>query len=404
MPHPEHTAQPEHPQLRLADVAQMGAAKLQPLLHSSFTNLVTAAIADATGHLPRSSRKLLHGPHFRDDLLDALQWAEGELQVASERLTWTKEPRAERVTRQLQQVRAALHQARAEDAERRREHQRHSAGHRIEADAAATARSWLRLVFPDHFHHLLAQEYAATSLDPRQARPEAADVFDAIEAGCAESHLFATMTPAVSQLLSTSPLAFRNTAAADARNQDQRTVELRHPLLLRRWRSALDELAQMTPLLARASSLTALGSLTVDLDELPRQTAFATLNARRFFVAVQQRQSELTRTARQYAQTITEREQDDPHHQAHRRVFDQALQRLADDHPDAYEHIRHRLQPFETSPGRLDPAALNSTVRRTLKQRVVAELAPPPAVYVRHPDTSAPPRPAVPATPLIATR
>ncbi|MYT96581.1 MULTISPECIES: hypothetical protein [unclassified Streptomyces] len=285
MPHPSRTPSSERRSLRLNDVAHMGAAELQPLLQDSFRNLVTAAIADATGHLPRSSRKLLHGPHFRDDLVDALRWAEGEMQVASERMTWIGDPRAERTGHQLQQIRTALAQARAEEADRRRAEHRASAGHQVDTDPAATARIWLRSAFPDRFEQLLAQEYATAQLEPRTERPGPADVFDAIEWGASEGYLFATMTPAVHDLLAKSPLAFRNTVAADAREQDERNVELRHPLLLRRWRTALDELAEMTAPLAGAASPTLLGPLTTDLDAMPRQAAFAVLNARRFLVA-----------------------------------------------------------------------------------------------------------------------
>ncbi|MFE0055336.1 hypothetical protein [Streptomyces sp. NPDC059003] len=403
MPQPSHTAPPQRRSLRLNDVAHMGAATLQPLLQDSFRNLVTAAIADATGHLPCSSRKLLHGPHFRDDLVDALRWAEGEIQVASERMTWTGDPRAERTLRQLQQIRTALAQARAEEADRRRTEHHASAGHQVDTDSAATACLWLRSAFPDRFEQLLAQEYAAAQLEPPAHRPAPADVFDAIEWGASEGYLFATMTPAVHDLLTKSPLAFRNTVAADTREQDERTIELRHPLLLRRWRTALDELAEMTAPLAGATSATQLGPLTTDLDAMPRQAAFAVLNARRFLVAVHQRTAENTRLARQYAQTITQREQDEPDHAAHRRVFDQALHRLADEHPGGYDHIRHRLRPFETSPGHLDVSVLNSVQRGALKRQVLAELASTPALP-RLSTAVAPPRPTTPTVRPAAAR
>ncbi|WP_051852054.1 hypothetical protein [Streptomyces sp. NRRL F-5650] len=230
-------------------------------------------------------------------------------------------------------------------------------------------------------------------------------MFDAIERGASEGYLFATMTPAVHDLLVKSPLAFRNTVAADAREQDQRNVELRHPLLVRRWRIALDELAEMTAPLAGATSATVLGPLTTDLDAMPRQAAFAVLNARRFLVAVHQRTAENTRVARQYAQTITQREQDEPEHAAHRRVFDQALNRLADEHPAAYDHVRHRLRPFETSPGRLDASVLNADQRGALKRRVLAELTPLPASATPHLSAApAAPRPATAAARPAATR
>ncbi|MGW2858293.1 hypothetical protein [Streptomyces sp. NPDC001205] len=402
MPQPSRPAPFERRTLRLADLATMGAAKLQPLLQDSFRNLVTAAIADATGHLPRSSRKLLHGPHFRDDLVDALRFAEGEIQVSSERMTWTSDPRAERTTGQLQQIRAALAQAQEEEAERRRTEHRVSAAHQVDTDSAATARLWLRWAQPDRFEQLLAQEYATAQLEPRAERRDRADVFDAIERGAGEGYLFATMTPAVHALLAKTPLAFRNTVADDAREQDERNVELRHPLLLRRWRTALDELTEMTAPLAGATSPTLLGPLTNDLDALPRQAAFAVLGARRFLVSVHQRTAENTRLARQYAQTITQREQDEPDHAAHRRVFAQALNRLADEHPVAYDHIRHRLRPFETSPGRLDVSVLNSAQRGALKRQVLAELAPPAPATPHLPTAPAAPRPMPAARPAAA--
>ncbi|MEV5979613.1 hypothetical protein [Streptomyces sp. NPDC052114] len=214
------------------------------------------------------------------------------------------------------------------------------------------------------------------------------------------------MTPAIRDLLAKSPLAFRNTVAADAREQDERNIELRHPLLLRRWRTALDELAELTAPLAGATSTTVLGPLTTDLDTMPRQAAFAVLNARRFLVAVHQRTAENTRVARQYAQTITQREQDEPEHAAHRRLFDQALHRLADEQSAAYDHIRHRLRPFETSPGLLDVSVLNADQRGTLKRHVLAELTPPrPAPTASHLATAAaPPRPAATALRPTAAR
>ncbi|GGU55471.1 hypothetical protein GCM10010211_20260 [Streptomyces albospinus] len=403
MPQPSRTSSSERRSLRLNDIAHMGAAQLQPLLQDSFRNLVTAAIADATGHLPRSSRKLLHGPHFRDNLVDALRWAEGEMQVACERMTWTGDPRAGRTGRQLQQIRTALAQARAEEADRRRTEHRASAGHQVDTDSAATARRWLRSAYPDRFEQLLAQEYASAQLEPRTERPGPADVFDAVEKGASEGYLFSTMTPAIRDLLAKSPLAFRNTVAADAREQDERNVALRHPLLLRRWRTALDELAEMTTPLAGATSPTLLGPLTTDLDAMPRQAAFAVLNARRFLVAVHQRTAENTRVARQYAQTITRREQDEPDHAAHRRVFGQALNRLADEQPASYDYIRHRLRPFETSPGQLDTSVLNADQRGALKRHVLAELAPAPAPPHLS-TTPALPRPATPTVRPAAAR
>lgn len=360
--------------LLLRDASRMGATALQPHLEAKFENLVTAAVADATGHLPRSSHKLLHGPRFRDNLADALQWAEAELQVSSEWLQWTKDPRADRATRELRHVRVALQQAREESTDRRRTQSLDPTRHTAHTDSAAIARLWLHRAMPDRFHTLLAQEYAAQNLEPIEPRTQPTDIFEAIEAGCARGYLLAATAPALNDLLDKAPADFRTLVANDARRQDHRTVQLRHPLALRRWRHALDELAEITAPLARASSPTVLGPLTADLDALPKQAAYGILNARRFLVALQQRTTECTRTAAQYAQTSTEREQADPANTVHHQLHDQAQQHLGDEHPAAYHHIRNRLRPHETAPGRIDPDALNSEDREALMHQVLTEL------------------------------
>jgi hypothetical protein len=217
--------------------------------------------------------------------------------------------------------------------------------------------------------------HAEHHLPHHRPQPAARDVFDAIEAGCADGYLYADKTPEVERMLAMGPAAFRRTVAKDAaRDQERRVTELRHPLVLRRWKTALDELAQMTAPLARASSITALGPLPVDLDSLPAESAFAVLNARRFFVALQQRSTDCARTAREAAHTITRREDDEPEQAARRHAFERALRQLADERPEAYTHIRHRLRRHETSPGRLDEAALTATARGELKRQVLAEL------------------------------
>ncbi|MFF9980441.1 hypothetical protein [Streptomyces erythrochromogenes] len=402
MPATTHSPQPQHRRLRLREVADLDDTAFTDYLHDRFDHLVTAAIADAAGYLRPAQHDLLHTPGRLHDLRDALTFAEGDLQVAAERMTYRRDPRTARTSRQLRQVRTALHQVHRETAALRRAEARtrDAAAGTPATDTVTTARGWLAHAYPARFTQLLAQAQAAAGLP---ARPLAKDIFDTIEEGWADGHITAPSTPGVEQMLAKGVVAFRSAVADDARNQNDRDPALRHPLLQRRWNTALDELATLTVPVAHASSPSALGALPGDFSHMPEQDAFKILNARRFLVAIWQRRAEHTRLIHQYAGTVTDRRRVAPDHDLRSQALDAALDRLVAEHPAAAARILARLRPYATADGRLEEDVFTPALRAQAKREVLADLG-----AIRRPDTVLPsaivPRPVIAATAALAAR
>ncbi|MEU3402939.1 hypothetical protein ABZ766_03155 [Streptomyces sp. NPDC006670] len=402
MPATSDSLQPQHRRLRLREVADLDDTAFSDYLRDRFDHLVTAAIADAAGYLRPSQHDLLHAPDHLHDLRDALTFAEGDLQVAVERMTYRRDPRAARTSRQLRQVRTALHQVHRQAAALRRteDRTRDAAAESPSTDTVATTRSWLAHAYPARFTQLLAQAHVAAGLP---ARPLAEDVFDTIEEGWADGHLTAPSTPGVEQLLTRGVVAFRSAVADDARDQNDRDPALRHPLLQRRWNTALEELVSLTVPVARASSPSALGALPGDFSGLPEEDAFKILNARRFLVAIWQRRAEHTRLIRQYAGTVTDRRRTAPDHELRSQALDAALDRLVAEHPAAAARILARLRTYATTDGRLEPEVFTPALRAQAKREVLADLA-----AIRRLDIVLPsaivPRPVLAATAALAAR
>ncbi|MFB6517359.1 hypothetical protein [Streptomyces sp. NPDC056401] len=402
MPETSDAPQPQHRRLRLREVADLDDTAFSDYLQDRFDHLVTAAIADAAGYLRPAQHDLLHAPGRLHALRDALTFAEGDLQVAVERMTYRRDPRAARTSRQLRQVRTALHQVHREAAALRRAESRtrDAAEGTASTDTVTTARGWLAHAYPARFTQVLAQAQAAAGLP---ARPLAKDIFDTIEEGWADGHLTAPSTPGVEQLLARGVVAFRSAVADDARDQNDRDPALRHPLLQRRWNTALEELATLTVPLARASSPSALGALPGDFFHLPEQDAFKILNARRFLVAIWQRRAEHTRLIHQYAGTVTDRRRAAPDHDLRFQALDAALDRLVAEHPAAAARILARLRPYAAADGRLEEDVFTPALRAQAKREVLADLA-----AIRRPDVVLPSaiasRPVLAATAALAAR
>lgn len=360
--------------VRLREVQHLSAEELILLFGQDFRNLVTVAIADATGRLPRSVRRLLRSLEWHQDWTDALLWAEGELQVSAERMALVGDSRRDSVESQLRRVRACLHESRRLAADFRRQQYERSAERQRFLNAQRTALTWLSKAFPEDYAMLVVQVHAERGIAADEESPAARDAFDSIEHACHEGDLAVTMTEPVAALLDRGPQSFRGVVANDAREQNERNDLLRHPLALRRWSSALKELMEMTLEPARASSHTALGPLTEDLRRLGHDQAIRVINARRFYCAVQQRQRECDRIVRSLMETIAERAAAAPENIARREAAEHADQLLAERHRQAYVRICEALRPYEASPGRLDPGQLTSAERSRLKSQLLEEV------------------------------
>ncbi|MBF6333520.1 hypothetical protein [Nocardia transvalensis] len=360
--------------LTVGQVPTLSAAQIGRRIDARFKDLVTVAIADATFPLAPSVRRLLRSEPRLPEWLDALMWAEGELQVAAERMTVDHDPRLDITNGQLDAIRRRLDEARQLVSRRRRDTHQQSLPHRITVNAEATARKWLTDAFPGEFRSLLEAVLAERNL----AQPDREchrNIFDAVEHGHAHGWLDDEITPEVRHLLSVSENRMREVARADARDQDARCQALGHPLLLRRWHVALNQLAEQTYRQAGAASPHALGPTPpILLAPIDRDQARAVLKARRFLAAVLQRRIECGHLLREAAADLEHRKQNDPHRIAFAKAKAHARDLLAQEHPIAFTYIRDRLRDYENPrrPGVLDLDLLPDDHRRgQIKREVV---------------------------------
>ncbi|KUL26231.1 hypothetical protein [Streptomyces regalis] len=361
--------------LRIADVEHIPTETLVPLITDSFDNLVTVAVAEATnGFIPQRTRRLLRKAEWRLDWQDALLCAAGELQVATERMRYTNDPRLEVTEHRLRRVRHRRHEAEILVKKLRRNDFHNSRERKNGADSRLTAQSWLRSAFPDEYADLLRRERARRNLGEESEAPSFRNVHEQIEYACAHGQITAPGTPEVDALLAADDIVVRRAAADDAKDQEERNPALRHPLLLGRWENALRELGYMVAERAHAQSPHGLGTLPDDFYALPQREAIEVLNARRFLAAVQQRRLEYKRYLRQLTQVLRERERETPHVIALFEAREAADRLLAETHPLEYAFIRAELRPHEEHDGFLPRSLVNSPQRAEIKRRVLAAL------------------------------
>ncbi|MFC0601853.1 hypothetical protein [Streptomyces palmae] len=362
--------------LRLADVEHIATDELVPLITDSFDNLVTVSIAEATnGYIPQKTRRLLRKAEWRLDWQDALLCACGELQVACERMRYTGDPRLQPTEHRLHRVRNRRHEAGILAKKLRRNDFNNSTERKNGTSSHRTAQGWLRQAFPDEYTALVQQERARRHLDDAPETPAFRDVHEQLAYACSHGLITAPRTAEVEALLAASDLTVRNAAADDAKAQEERSMALRHPLLLGRWENALRELGYMVMGQARAKTPHGLGALPDHFYTLPQPEAMEVLNARRFLAAVQQRRTEYKRCVRQLTLALRERRREAPRAVAFTEAKEEASRLLVEAHPAEYAYIRSVLGPYEVRDGCLPTELVGNGQRARIKQSVLTALA-----------------------------
>ena len=363
--------------LRVADVERVPTERLVALITESFDNLVTVAIAEAVHgrFLPPRTGRLLRKAEWRLDWQDALLCAGGELQVATERMRYSGDPRLEATEHRLGRVRHRAHEAAVLVKKLRRNDFHNSRERKSGMNSHLTAQGWLRIAFPDEYADLVHRERARRLVSDMAEPPAFRDVHDEIAYAVGEGRLAAPRSPEVDALLAAGDITVRLAAADDAKDQDERDMVLRHPLMLKRWENALRELGAMAAERACAETPHALGTLPDDFCELPEAEAVAVLNARRFLAAVQQRRMECKRYIRQITQALRERALESPYALAVSEAKAAADRLLVDGHPAEYAFVRAELRGHEEHVGYLPLSLVSSPRRAEIKRRVLAALS-----------------------------
>ncbi|MBB5938353.1 hypothetical protein [Streptomyces zagrosensis] len=237
-----------------------------------------------------------------------------------------------------------------------------------------TAQSWFGQAFLDEHTDLIQQERARRHLGDAPGMPAFRDVHEQLTYAFTHGLITAPPTAEVQALLAAGDLAVRDAVAEDAKEQDDRSMALRHPLLLGRWENALRDLGHQVTEQAWVKSPHGLGTLPDDFYALPRAQAMDVLNARRFLAAIQQRRTEYKRCIRQLTLALRERELNDPRTLAFAKAKEAANQSLSDAHPAEYAFIRSVLRPHEVRDGYLPGELVGNDQRAQIKRDVLTAL------------------------------
>lgn len=364
--------------LTVAQVQTLPVDRIIGFVDDNFLSLVTVAIADATCDLAAPVRHMLRSSARRLDWLDALLWAEGELLVAVERTGYRGTANRASVAAQLRAVRTRITEVNTLIRKDRRAHWRDSPAARAVTDADFTARKWLSAAFPDEFKALLAEVMSAHGIT-HWYDGSARDIYDAVAHGHTEGWLTDPITPEVRRILNLSDQAMRQLVVTDATEPDDRVQELCHPLVLRRWDRALNQLAEQTYRRAGAAGPRTLGStpkiLTTASAKRDRARANTVLRARRFLAAILQRRIECRQFAQQAISDIDRARQQDPGRMAYARAKNRARHLLAERRPAEFAIIRAGLRPYERTPGVIDTDLLPDDDRRGAVKRALVAAA-----------------------------
>ncbi|MHB9860042.1 hypothetical protein [Streptomyces sp. YIM S03343] len=238
-----------------------------------------------------------------------------------------------------------------------------------------TALGWLRNAFSSEYAELLEQERARRNVGDKVEKPPFRDVHEQIKYAYECGQITAPRTPEVDRLLVADGATVRLAAADDAKDQEERNMVLRHPLMLGRWENALRELGEMTAERAHAETPHGLGTLPEDFYALPLEEATVVLNARRFLAAIQQRRLEYKRHVRQITHALRERERESSHAIAAAEAKAAVGQLLIERRSSEYAYVRAALRPHEERDGFLPRSLVTSPKRAEIKRRVLAALA-----------------------------
>ncbi|MFF2618767.1 hypothetical protein [Kitasatospora sp. NPDC058046] len=348
--------------LSWADCARLPTEVVSAAAGADFEALVRVAIADAIRDLPDTTA-WLRSPDIHLDWLDALLFAEGDLQVTVEQMAYDGDPHLVASRARLKKVRRALDRARSLAGQYRHQARRTRDAH-DHHDAVHVAQRWLRHHFADEADQIRDELCRRAGL-PFHApdRPTTVDGLHAIELAAEQSTPALPPDHPAAVLLVAAREPFLAIVEADIRQQKSRNQALRHPLVLRRWRQALEALLDDCQPRAHAASPRRLGALEVDLRTLEPDRARRVLRSRRFFTAALQRLAEFEQVVRRLH---LEAEQHD--HERQRpwaEIESKTRAELARRRRDEHAFLLRSLHPYgvEFASPRLDPRWCDDTNR-----------------------------------------
>ncbi|WP_157596665.1 hypothetical protein [Streptacidiphilus rugosus] len=300
--------------MKMGDVRALTYSELARWWEVDFDVLVTTAIAEATGPIHPSASEALHSDAWTERWADALYAGAGELASSVERMTYTCDTRLAKVRRQSGAVQErmgevnALLKARQQDQgwEMLPEHLK---------DARLMALAILAKHYREEADQLFTEELGRQGLPthPPLYGTGYRNVMDAIEDATKRGLIDTPASPGIHALLAAPPHKITHLAAGDVTDQQERVADLRHPLLLRPWASALEHLRDRHCELAGIPAQFTISLSTLNMRELRAESsedAWDVINRRRFIRALAQRWRECQMLIRQLGRTVAQVSED----------------------------------------------------------------------------------------------
>jgi hypothetical protein len=320
---------------------------------SKYEALATTVMSEASGTLDPEVRDILRSDEWLYEWNDALVFSRAQMETAIERMHCTGESdRMNRARRRLDEICARLGDTDYYIKTKEKEEALQDPVMAHTFITSKVAASYLSIFHQEEFEKIAADIRARTGLPDKPPfwGDPAADKVDQIERAARYNLIGPPIGPRAEQLLEMSDFYLNRTVSEDARNQDNREKDLRHPLLLNDWMASLHDVVHQTGPTAGAIPDT-MHLAPLDYPRLHRMTETDVRNilrARRFFRGLQQRINEWNRLVNRVSRTavIAQNNAEKPWLDARW----EARNRIATIYPDQYSALLRALDAF-TIPG-----------------------------------------------------
>lgn len=281
--------------LPLRIIRTMTYQELERWWEVDFEVLCSTVVAEATGEVHASVREALCSDDWIDQWADALYAAYGALASATERMLILNDDRLEKNKKEAGQVNRRRGEVnRLVNAKKKR--QGITLMGKYDRDAHHASLSIIVRQHENEYLSIRERIYRKHNLPNLEDVEEPyADNLQAVEHCVSRGYITAPLTQEVEYLLSAQNHVLADIVGRDVVKQDDRCDELRHPLLLRKWRDGLAHLRDRHCELAGLPPLYSVDLPTLDVNKILSmriEEARTIINRRRFIRSIAQRHRE----------------------------------------------------------------------------------------------------------------
>lgn len=357
----------------LRECVTLPPEELKQACLQDFMALVDVTVAEAAKpDMPASVKEWLRSPEQVENWSDALRWAASSLEQSVEWKAYSNDERLSQTVELRNDVARRVDESNRLRGQYKRAEYRNSEDFQKSLDAGHTARGWLTHYYKDEFNEIRRELATQRGIAPDLERmPQNGS--DEVEFAIADGLFLLEDSSEVRAMRDLPREEFEDVVKADAQDPDERVAELRHPLLLHRWQSALRSLAEETGVgMAKGMALPRLDRR--ELMRMPRSEAVELLNRRRSFASYLHRLIECRQVTREVMVAIQTRRRERDVQRVE--VAAAARVELAERHPGEFDYIltqvAAKLAAIEQEAG--EPRGMLPGEIGPLRKQIFAEL------------------------------